>query len=173
MELADQGCEACTAGGCFYCNSDTQPLCISGGSSDWPSDSACVAEDFVGDVSFCSDPTDPPVGGTDPTEPPVGETDPTEPPVGGTDPTDPPIDPPIDPPVDPPIDPPIDPPTTDPPPQGGTCNEGVDTCGFQFDGVCDAGADCDAGSDWYVLIVAVLDPFLFSQENVHFVPSEL
>ena len=90
MELAGQGCKACAAGGCFYCNLDAEPLCISAGSSDWPLDSACFADDFVGDASSCS------------------------------------------------------------PVQGGTCDEGVDTCAFQLDGVCDAGTYCDAGSDWCV-----------------------
>ena len=89
MELAGQGCKACAAGGCFYCNLDAEPLCISAGSSDWPLDSACFADDFVGDASSCS-------------------------PVQGV----------------------------------------VDTCDFQFDGVCDAGTYCDAGSDWCVALTS-------------------
>ena len=89
MELAGQGCKACAAGGCFYCNLDKEPLCISAGSSDWPLDSACFADDFVGDASSCS-------------------------PVQGV----------------------------------------VDTCDFQFDGVCDAGTFCDAGSDWCVALTS-------------------
>ena len=67
MQVRDEGCGACTAAGCFWCNLDLEPLCISAGSSDWPLDSVCLASDFVGVAKDC------PLDGTPATSSPVPE----------------------------------------------------------------------------------------------------